>query len=79
MSNVERIVSQGMCDKCNRPGDIVTQVVCGPNKHCGIDEPFVFRYRLCRWHRAGWNRTLLPGQKKMVVVDYVPDRELLAG
>ena len=39
--------------------------------------PWVFRYYLCRWHRAAWNRTRLEGQKKMTVLEYRPDSELL--
>lgn len=69
---------RGNCDKCNRSGDIVAQFVIGPNKHIGIDEEFVFRYRLCRWHRAGWNRRAkLLGQQKMVALDYIEDSQLL--
>lgn len=62
------------CDMCNRPGQLVCQSV-----HPGADGPWVFRYYLCRWHRAGWNRTRLENQRKIVVREYVDDATLLGG
>ena len=42
----------------------------GPN-------PWVFRYWLCRWHRAAWNRNRLANRKRVAVIDFVPDDELI--
>lgn len=63
------------CEHCSRDGQLVVQDVLrlaatGPN-------PWVFRYWLCRWHRASWNRRRMAEQKKLSIVEFVPDEELL--
>jgi len=68
------------CEKCNREGQLVSQTVQPPleMKRGEAPVPWVFRYYLCRWHRAGWNRTRMDGQRKLTVLDYVDDETLLA-
>jgi hypothetical protein len=68
------------CEKCNREGQLVDQAAQPGSKHGPPSmhyAPWVFRYYLCRWDRAAWNRTRLDGQKKMTVLEYRPDSELL--
>lgn len=64
---------------CARQGDLVMQTVEPPleMKRCEKPMPWVFRYYLCRWHRAAYNRNRLRHCKKAEVVDYVPDEILL--
>jgi hypothetical protein len=64
------------CQYCNRRGDLVSQFVCPANGI--ITEAFVFRYYLCRYHRATENRKVKKyGWKRFIVIDFVPDEELL--
>lgn len=74
----QRRVSQHSCGQCSRPGDLVCQFAQPATPHSGINAPWVFRYYLCRWHRAAWNRTRLPNQKKMTVQQLQPDAAVLA-
>lgn len=75
------VVSQHTCDQCSRPGKLVSQHVI-PRKCTGwnqyVDEPWVFRYWMCQWHLAAWNRKRMTGQKKMLVLQWKPDEEVLA-
>lgn len=62
------------CDMCTREGQLVQQFVTGPHKLAGINEHWVFRYYLCRWHRSSENR----GRKnKLRPIDYIEDSILL--
>lgn len=69
------------CNECSRSGQLVCQSAepgskqGHPSMHYG---PWVFRHYLCRWHRAAWNRRRFHGQKRMDVVEYIPDATLLA-
>jgi hypothetical protein len=63
------------CDKCNKDGELVAQFRCGANKRVGIMEPWVFRYYLCRWHRAGENRK--NKEKVLVPIEFIPDEKIL--
>jgi hypothetical protein len=61
------------CDLCGKPGQLVFQSV----ENSGPHRPWVFRYYLCRWHRAAY--TTLDGSRvRRPVITYVPDSELLA-
>ena len=64
------------CELCSRDG----QLVCQSVKHNPTNpaSPWVFRYYLCRWHRAAWNRQRIDCQRKMTVLEYVDDKTLLA-
>ena len=61
------------CDECERPGQLVCQAV----ENSGPHRPWVFRYYLCRWHRAA-SRDLDGKRPGSPVIPYVPDSELLA-
>lgn len=61
----------------NRKGELVCQYVEPPNKLAGIAEPWVFRHYMCRWCRGAYNRKRFKGQRKMVVLKYRSDEELL--
>lgn len=63
------------CDICGKPAQLVSQFVY-ENRTLDI-KPFVFRYWLCQWHRSWWNRRKHDGQKKMIVVQFLSDEELL--
>lgn len=69
-----------ICEKCERRGELVCQDP-NPGKNYGPESlqypPFVFRYYLCRWHRAAWNRHRMRGQKKMKVLAPISDAVLL--
>ena len=72
------------CEKCNRDGDLVCQTVhppprnSDPSRYPGdLTGPWVFRYYLCRWHRAALNRTRMDRQSKTTVIEYVDDATLL--
>jgi hypothetical protein len=71
------INNQPSCEKCNRPGQLVQQFGNPAHPSMGIPAPWVFRYYLCRWHRAAWNRNKMPSQCKMKVIQYKPDNEVL--
>ncbi len=64
------------CEKCNREGQLVAQEA-QPGSMGRAIGGWVFRYYLCRWHRAAWNRTRFEWQVRMIVLDYRPDSELL--
>ncbi|NCC62989.1 MAG: hypothetical protein EOM12_19225 [Verrucomicrobiae bacterium] len=68
------------CEKCNREGQLVCQSVQPPleMKRGEAPVPWVFRYYLCRWHRAAENRSRTNGQRKMNVLEYIDDATLLA-
>lgn len=73
------------CNLCARDGELVCQAVetkpvnSNPAKyHSDPAGPWVFRYYLCRWHRAAWNRTRMDCQRKVTVLEYVDDATLLA-
>jgi len=61
------------CDLCTKPGQLVFQAV----ENSGPPRPWVFRYHLCRWHRAA-SRNLDGKRVGRPVISYVPDSELLA-
>jgi ribosomal protein S14 len=60
------------CDLCGRPGQLVCQTV----ENSGPRRPWVWRYYLCRWHRAAY-RDLDGKRVGRPVIPYVPDSELL--
>lgn len=64
---------------CERDGDLVIQEVQPPleMERGQPPRPWVFRFYLCRHHRAAWNRQRLPHCNKLEVIDYIPDSELL--
>jgi|GEM_PF-3491937 len=73
------------CELCNRAGQLVCQTVEPKPANSKLDKypqdprgPWVFRYWLCRWHRAAWNRTRMDSQRKMTVLEYVDDATMLA-
>jgi hypothetical protein len=51
----------------------------GIDMQTGKLKKWVFRFWLCPWHRGAWNRNCLPGQKKLKVLKFIPDKELLNG
>ena len=69
------------CEKCDRPGQLVCQDAM-PARRDGPESlhfnAWVFRYYLCRWHRSAWNRSRMPSQGRMVVLQHKPDSEVLA-
>ena len=80
--SLRRMVGQHVCDQgCSRPGDLVCQDAMPARKYGppGMQyDAWVFRYYLCRWHRAAWNKKKMPTQKKMTVLAHKPDAEVLA-
>ena len=82
---VQPVVGHSCDNCCRRPGQLVYQSVqpeprnCDPEKYANDRRgPWVFRYYLCRWCRGAWNRHRLPTERKMTVVEYRPDEEVLA-
>ena len=61
------------CEKCTKPGQLVYQTV----EDSGPHRPWVFRYYMCRWHRAAY-RDLDGKRVGRKVISHVPDSELLA-
>ena len=74
MKQAEQAEQAGeQCDLCGKPGQLVFQSV----EDSGPMRPWVWRYYLCRWHRAAY--TTLDGSRvRRPVISYVPDSELLA-
>jgi len=68
-----------LCDRCPRNGRLISQFVYPALPRSGILQPWVFRYHLCRWHLAAWNRTRPQNQKKIEPIEWRSDNELLAG
>ena len=57
------------CDNCHkRSGEVVSIEKMPPARHVGINAPWMFEYRMCRWCVGAWNRTRLPGCKKLAVI-----------
>lgn len=47
------------CDQCWRTETtIVVEDMMPAMPSMGINEPWTFTYRLCRWHKAAWTRWL---------------------
>lgn len=69
------------CNNCNREGQLVMQEAMPPGPHAGINRPWVFRYYLCQWHRSSEyraNKRANPNAKKLRVIEWRPDEEVLA-
>lgn len=66
------------CDMCGKDGRLVRQEVMAANPRAGFDSPWVFRYRLCSWHKGWWNRRKMSGQKTLSYAEFLPDKELLS-
>ena len=63
------------CDECGREGKLTHQFVM-ESKKFGIT-PFVMRYYLCQWHRAAHARASWMRGKKLAILTYISDEELL--
>ena len=64
------------CAYCSREGDLVMQDAMPPNPREGIEHYWVFRFYLCRYHRAAENRRRRPGTK-VHVLEYYDDDAVL--
>lgn len=83
--SLHEVVGQHRCEKCDRPGQLVQQFGNPAHPSMGIPAPWVFRYYLCRHHRAAENRKIKGHKKRYgyrkkrtVVIKYLPDSEVLA-
>jgi hypothetical protein len=70
-----------MCNRCHREGDLVCQTVRPKPQNSRFPSdpkgPWVFRYYLCRWHRAAGNRTRMAGLRRIKIINYIDDAILL--
>lgn len=77
--NISEVSSHPLCGCCNRKGDLICQTVQPPARNVfgEIEEgKWIFRYYLCRWHRAARNR-FLPFDKRKKVIKHIEDSILL--
>ena len=67
------------CNNCYRAGKLVSQFGNPANSRAGMGSPWVFRFYLCQWHLAAWNRNAAAtGSKPLSVLQFKPDNEVIS-